>query len=209
MAWRKPSKTKEPENKEKAYEYAVFLLSLQLRTVGEIREKMQKRGYSSTVIENVIGQLLEQKYLNDERYAEVFLDNLKKYKTFGFYGIKKKLMEKKLPSSIIEGILSEGFTLEEELKIAKRFLKKEGVAVKSSADDMNTSDNTYNTYDEEKSKQKQKLFAKLKSRGFRSAVISQLIRWFVADRYADWAAEAYFYIISAVPSPFTGEGEQI
>ena len=87
--WKKPSKTKEPENLNKAYEYAVFLLSLQLRTVGEIREKMEKRGYPPAIIESVLEQLHEQKYLDDERYAEVFLDNLKQYKNLGYFGIKR------------------------------------------------------------------------------------------------------------------------
>lgn len=122
--FKKFSKTREPENLEKAYEYAVFLLSLQLRTAGEIREKMQRRGYSSAVIEKTIDQLHDQKYLDDERYAVVFLDNLKQYKNLGYYGIKKKFMLKKLPMSLIEKVLDEGLSKEEELKIAKRFLKK-------------------------------------------------------------------------------------
>jgi SOS response regulatory protein OraA/RecX len=172
--WKAKSKTKEPENLGKAYEYAVFLLSLQLRTVGEVREKMEGRGYTSAVIENVLEQLHDQKYLDDERYAEVFLNNLKQYKNLGYYGIKKKFMLKKLSAEVIEKTLQDGLSKEEELKIARRMLKKEGVAVKSSADD-GSSDVTYNTYDEEKSKQKQKIVVKLKSRGFRGEVIAKLM----------------------------------
>lgn len=167
------SKTKEPANKQKAYEYAVFLLSLQLRTVGEIREKMQKRGYTSAIIENVLEQLHDQKYLDDERYAEVFLDNLKQYKNLGYYGIKKKFMLKKLPAELIGKVLEEGLSKEEELQIARRMLKKEGVVVKASDDA--SADFTYNTFDEEKSKQKQKLAQKLKARGFRGDVIAKLV----------------------------------
>jgi regulatory protein len=172
--WKKPSKTKEPENKEKAYEYAVFLLSLQLRTVGEIRQKMEGRGYTSAVIENVLEQLHDQKYLDDERYAEVYLDNLKQYKNLGYYGIKKKFMLKKLSADVIEKTLQDGLSKEEELKIARRMLKKEGVAVKSLSDE-ETSAISYNTYDEGQSKQKQKIVAKLKSRGFRGDVIAKLM----------------------------------
>jgi regulatory protein len=168
------SQTKEPENEAKAYEYAVFLLSLQLRTAGEVREKMEGRGYSPEVIEKIMEQLHSQHYLDDERYAQVFLENLKSYKNLGYYGIKKKFMMKKLPQDIMSKVLDEGLSLSDELKIAKRFLKKEGVAVKSSTDDEAT-ENSYNTFDEEKSKQRQKLSAKLKSRGFRGDVISKLI----------------------------------
>src|SRR3989338_11068688 len=126
--------TTEPDSMEKAYEYAVFLLSLRLRTEGEVKEKMKGRGYNQNVIDNIVGQLKEQKYLDDQRYAEVFLDNLKKYKNFGFYGIKKKFMEKKLPSSIIESVLALGLTVDDEKIIAERFIKKEGLRIENQED---------------------------------------------------------------------------
>jgi SOS response regulatory protein OraA/RecX len=192
--WDKPSKTKEPLNEQKAYEYAVFLLSLQLRTIGEIKEKMERRGYTSAIIEYVTDQLRDQKYLDDERYAQVFLDNLKQYKNLGYFGIKKKFLMKKLPPELISKILDEGLTVEDELKIAKRLLKKEGtsgVILSPSASDLsaealakvedeeslNTDDgeNYYNSFDEAKSKQKQKLAQKLKARGFRGEVLAKLI----------------------------------
>jgi SOS response regulatory protein OraA/RecX len=113
--------------------------------------------------------------LDDERYAQVFLENLKVYKNLGYYGIKKKLMMKKLPIEVITKILDEGLSIQDELKIAKRFLKKEGIVAKASGDE-ESSENSYNTFDEEKSKQKQKLSAKLKSRGFRGDVIAKLVR---------------------------------
>ncbi len=175
MVWTRTSKTKEPENLEKAYDYAVFLLSLQLRSVGEIREKMDKRGYSPAIIEEILNRLRDQKYLDDARYAEIFLDNLKQYKNLGYFGIKKKFMMKKLPNDLIEKVLADGLSLEDELKIAKRFLKKEGVAVKSSANEEEISDNTYSTYNESQSTQKQKLAQKLRARGFRGDVIARLV----------------------------------
>jgi regulatory protein len=173
--YKQSSKTKEPENQRKAYEYAVFLLSLQLRTVGEIREKMERRGYTSAVIEQTIEQLHENKYLDDERYAQVFLDNLKQYKNLGYFGVKKKFLMKKLPTELIGRVLDEGLTAAEELKIAKRFLAKEGTAIKPSSADEESSGITYSTYDEGQGKQKQKILAKLKSRGFRGEVIAKLM----------------------------------
>src|SRR5579864_8612429 len=105
------NKTKEPENSSKAYEYAVFLLSLKLRTIGEVLKKMQGRGYSEKIIEDTIEQLKNQRYLDDQRYAEIFLENLKAYKNLGYYGIKKKFMEKRLPPEVIDSVLGAGFTI--------------------------------------------------------------------------------------------------
>lgn len=147
--------------KERAYGYAVYLLSLKLRTEGEIREKMRLKKYSSQIVDYVVEQLLGNRYLDDQRYAEVYLENLKKYKNFGFYGIKKKLMEKRLPQEMIEQVLTDGLSTDEEVKIAKRFLAKE------------KSKTPYQTA--EGGRDGARLAGKLKSRGFRVDVISKLL----------------------------------
>jgi regulatory protein len=170
--YKQPSKTKEPENLDKAYDYAVFLLSLKLRTVGEILKKMEDRGYGQLIIDEVIDRLKDQKYLDDAKYAEVFLENLKAYKNFGYYGIKKKFMEKKIPASLIDSTLQAGLTAKDEIKIAQRLLKKEGIEVKQKKDE---EENQYSTFNEEATKEKQKLANRLKSRGFRGEVISRLL----------------------------------
>jgi regulatory protein len=173
--WKKSEKTKEPENEQKAYEYAVFLLSLKLRTVGEVIGKMQRRGYTEAIIEKTIEQLKSYKYLNDDQYAEIFLENLKAYRNFGYYGIKKKFMEKKLPTALIETVLEQGLSLKDEQKIAERFLKREGFAVKPKAanDDQEIQYRTFG--DQEQNKQKTKMANRLKSRGFRGEVIAKLL----------------------------------
>ena len=170
--FKKTQKTREPENKEKAYEYAVFLLSLRLRTIGEVLKKMADRGYTASIIEETIERLKEQKYLDDHRYAEIFLENLKTYKTLGYYGIKKKMMEKKLPHELIESILSENLSAAEELKIGKRLLTKLGYEIKTKADD----EVHYQTFgDEDENKQRQKMALKLKGKGFRGEVVAKLL----------------------------------
>ena len=172
--WKSNSKTKEPDNTEKAYDYAVFLLSLKLRTMGELLQKMQGRGYTETVISGVLEQLKQNHYIDDQRYAEVFLENLKAYRNFGYYGIKKKFMEKKLPMDLIERVLGEGLSVAEEIKIAKRLLKKEKFEQHS---ELSTEETVhYRTYeDTELNKQKQKMTNRLRSRGFRGEVISRVV----------------------------------
>lgn len=190
--------TKGPANKEKAYEYAVYLLSLSLRTSGELEKKLKEKGYTEETIHTVLKELKEARYVDDERYAEVYLENLKKYKTFGFYGIKKKLMEKRLPQKIIERVLSEGLGEEEEIKIAKRFLKKLEVSSvrqikktlpNSEEDAKHEAKPRYHSAEDESYGARQKpqynsprgglygaqLAQKLRARGFSSSVISKLI----------------------------------
>ncbi len=185
--YKKTKPLKEPENFGKGYEYAVFLLSLRLRTTGEIREKMLRRGFTVEVIEKVIANLLGHKYLDDQKYAEIFLENLKKYKSFGFYGIKKKMMTKKLPQSIINQVLEEGLPVEEEMKIGKKFIEKNKIA-NGARQSLTQRGSPHSPEGLLVTSQKKKapdyssnlgvrarLAQKLSSRGFRSEVISKLV----------------------------------
>ncbi|MEK7617683.1 MAG: RecX family transcriptional regulator [Patescibacteria group bacterium] len=149
----------------KAYDYAMFLLNIRLRTEGEIASKLQIKNYKFQIIQEVIAGLKAQRYLDDLRYAEVYLENLKKYKNWGYYGIKKKFMEKKLSSIIIEQVLTEGLSEEEELAIAKKLFTKLNSLPLRGRDKggvMTRED-------------KSRLAQKLKARGFRGNIISKLI----------------------------------
>lgn len=145
------------KNFEKAYGYAVYLLGLKLRTEGELREKMRLKKHSPHVADLVIQELLSNRYIDDQRYAEVYLENLKKYKHFGFFGIKKKLLEKRLPADIIESVLIAGLSEEDELKIAQRYIKNYEIGSM-------------------KYEEKQKLAQKLRARGFRTSVAILAVR---------------------------------
>ncbi len=161
MAFNKSSKTKQPDSLEHAYNYAIFLLGLSMRTENEMRRKMTLRGYNPDIIEQTISKLYEEKLLDDHHYAEVYINSLREYRTFGFYGIKKKLLEKQLPKNDIEELLDSELPLEEEIKIAQKLLIKElGNDYKKS---------NFTQID------KQKLARKLQAKGFRMDVIMKLV----------------------------------
>ncbi len=156
--------TPKSENENKAYEYAMFLLNIRLRTEGELRGKMGEKGYKGEVIDAVMGRLKDAHYVNDQRFAEVYLENLKKYKSWGYFGLKKKLMEKRLPMPLIESVLSENLSEEEELEVAKRFLKKQNSLPLRGRDKGGVS-----------REDKSRLARKLAAKGFSGSVVSKLI----------------------------------
>jgi len=95
-----------------------------MRSVGELQEKLQQKKYPPKIIFQVLRELEDLDFLDDLRYAQIFVENLKIYKSFGYYGIKTKLMQRKIPSEIIVQVLEEFFTEDQELAVAKRFLLK-------------------------------------------------------------------------------------
>lgn len=160
--FKKAKPLKDPQDYDHGYQYALFLLNLSMRTVGEIKEKMAKRGYDQKVINRVVQTLLEDKYLNDDNYAEVFINSMKNYKTWGRFMMKKKLYEKKLPKQLIEQKLDEFLSGKEELEVAKRYLQKDFSDLKM-IKDLDYED-------------KQKWMRKLISRGFGMDVATRLIK---------------------------------
>ena len=151
--FKKAKPLKKPDDIEHAYNYVLFLLNLRLRTEGEIRKKMSGRGYIPQVIDEIVVRLLQERLIDDDRYAEIFIENMKSYKQYGFYQMKKKLMEKLLPKDIIENKLEELVGVADEQKIAERYVKKEF--------------GTVATIKKLNYEEKQKVVRRLISRGFR------------------------------------------
>lgn len=114
---------------ESAYNQAVKYLSIRLHTVGELSDKLRKKGYEQQIILDVLRHLEELDFINDKRYAQIFTENLKQYRDFGYYGVKAKLMKKRVPTDIIEEVMEEFFTPDDELVVARRYsdkLKRQG-----------------------------------------------------------------------------------
>ena len=109
---------------ELAYNQAIKYLSVRLHTTGELFDKLRKKKHPKDLAVRVIRRLEEIDFLNDQRFAQIFVENLKRYKSFGYYGIKAKLMQRKIPSEIIVSVLEEFLQVEEEMAVAKRFLAK-------------------------------------------------------------------------------------
>lgn len=104
-------------------DYALYLLSLRSQSSEMLRQKLERKKYEAKDIDAALSRLTELGYINDEQYAQTFFENLKKYKNFGFYGIKNKLILKKIPRKSIDKMLKT-FTLAQEKEIASRFISQ-------------------------------------------------------------------------------------
>lgn len=159
----KPAKPlKKPDDEEHGYNYALFVLNLSMRTETEMKEKMLKRGYFPEVINKVIKRLIEDRYLDDKRYAEVFLESMKRAKYYGQFVIRRKMMEKKLPKEIIANTLKEFLSDEDEKEIATRYLEKNFGELK--------------TLGKLPYEEKQKIMRRLLSRGFGIDLVKQCLQ---------------------------------
>lgn len=112
------------EQETKAYDKALRLLSMRMHSMSELTKKLERKGFGKEAVAKIIVQLREQDLLNDERAASSYLDSLIAYKTFGYYGIKAKMIQKGFSQELIEDLLASRLDLGVEESIAKKFLEK-------------------------------------------------------------------------------------
>ncbi|HMQ01474.1 MAG TPA: RecX family transcriptional regulator [Candidatus Doudnabacteria bacterium] len=159
--FKKARALKDPTDYDHGFQYALFLLNLSMRTTSEVKEKMTRRGYIPAVINEVINNLLQEKYLDDKNYAEVFINSMKNYKTWGRFMMKKKMYEKQLPKELIEESLNQHVTITDEIAIAQRYLERQYKEVELGS----------LSYEG-----KQKIMKRLLARGFGMDVVIKLVK---------------------------------
>ena len=148
----------------KIYEKALSLLKIRPHHSQELARKLALRGFDQEAIFEVLVQLTDEGMLNDEQYAQAYLESLIGYsagggsasggKTFGFYGLKAKLMQRGIEGNEAEALLKENLPFEKERELALRILDKSSGLPKA------------------------KLAQRLSAKGFKSDVIRSVLQDF-------------------------------
>jgi len=85
----------------RAKNYAFLLLKYRLRSCKEIRDRLKRKNFSSDIIETVIKDLSENKFLDDQAFARAWSD----YRLRNKIGIRRLWLELKakgIPKELIE-----------------------------------------------------------------------------------------------------------
>ncbi|AEF17299.1 Regulatory protein recX [Thermoanaerobacterium xylanolyticum LX-11] len=108
-----------------AYNDAIRILSYAMKTKKELCEKLRLKGYSDSVISDVINKLIDLHYLDDEYYAEVYVKE-KKERLFSKYRIYNELIRKGIEPSLIEIKLCELY--DNEVEVIQKLIRKKSVS---------------------------------------------------------------------------------
>lgn len=98
---------------------AFQLLSYRERTIKEIEDRLQKKEFTTDVIKTVVDYLLENDYLNEERFAEMWIRSRKNNHPRGRKLIYKELKNKGINQRIINKALEHYLSEEEEMEMAE------------------------------------------------------------------------------------------
>ncbi|MDI3311765.1 MAG: RecX family transcriptional regulator [Thermoanaerobacterium sp.] len=108
-----------------AYNDAIRILSYTMKTKKEIYEKLRLKGYSSSIIDDVINKLVDLHYIDDEYYAEIYVKE-KKERLFSKYRIYNELIRKGIEPSVIELKLCELYN--NELDVIQKLINKKSIS---------------------------------------------------------------------------------
>lgn len=95
--------------KQSAKSIAVRLLSRREHSAFEIRDKLARREFDDSEIEQAIVELIQGDWLSDERFAEAYI-RMRQIKGFGPIRISIELNERGVKESVVETYLYSGET---------------------------------------------------------------------------------------------------
>lgn len=148
-------------------QYALNYLVKRHHSKSELRTKLKQKKIAVDIIELVLNELEQKKYIDDYAFARIFSDEKIKAKSWGKFKIKAELIKRGISANIIEEMLKEkfvnGLEIETGLELAR---KKLDILVKRKAD---------------LPKIKSKIFAFLISRGYDYDSCQNILNKLLAD----------------------------
>ncbi len=154
----------EYEIKNSAFRY----LSNRSHSTFELKRKLKKKKFDFDIIDRVVSELLEKKYLDDFHFAENFVRNRIERRKEGIIKITSELYKKgvsrEIISNVIEVVKELPVNYENAFEVGKVKLEK-----------------IYKRGESDKNKIKSKLFNFLKGRGFTNDIIFEVINKLIVE----------------------------
>ena len=124
---------RKPLSPEKAHAKAESYCAYQERSQQEVRDKLYDWGLYSTQVEQLISTLIQDNFLNEERFALAFAQGKLRIKGWGRIKIKQALKFKRVPDKLIQKALKNLDYDEYEQKLIAVFQKKDRLLTEKDA----------------------------------------------------------------------------
>ena len=100
------NKPKQPLTPDQAFNRAAAICARSEQSLGDMRGKLVKWGLNSRDTNQVLSQLIEQDFINDERYARAFVKDKFAFNGWGRVKIAYQLRQKGIPTEYITDALT-------------------------------------------------------------------------------------------------------
>ncbi len=96
------------ERLQRALDIGYAYLNRRERTVAEVRAQLERKGVSAELIDAAVGTFAEQGFLNDERFAELFVSDKRELEQWGSERIRRGLLARGIERELAERALAPG-----------------------------------------------------------------------------------------------------
>jgi regulatory protein len=115
---------------EQAFQHAKIYCSYQERSHRETKEKLYSFGLTRIDIEHILSRLVEEDYLNEERYAAAYARGKFRIKQWGRIKIKYELKQKQVSDYCIKNAMKE-IDEEEYMKTLGKLMEEKLIELES------------------------------------------------------------------------------
>jgi regulatory protein len=108
----------------RAKQQAYRLLAYRSRTANELRDRLQRRGYAAAIVDEVLGQLAADGYIDDRKLALDWARYRLQAKPLGRRRLAWELQRRGVPSESLEEVLREVYSEFDEGMLAEQAARK-------------------------------------------------------------------------------------
>lgn len=107
---------------DKAFGWALNLISHRSRSEWEIREYLKRKEYEPDITEQAVGKLRERGYINDEDFARRWVESRRLLKATSKRRLSQELRQKRVSDEAIEKVLAADET--DEAEVLKQLIER-------------------------------------------------------------------------------------
>ena len=165
---RKPAKPRAYLNEAGLYEYAIRSLARSMRTEADLRRLMETRVEpgepGAAIIATVVARLKQQKYLDDQSFAETYARLRQQNEKLGVRRVRQNLQQKGVGAKLIADTLESRYANVDEEALARQHLERKRIRKP------------------ENEKETARVLRRLVAAGFSTSVIYKILRqWNIPD----------------------------
>jgi len=121
----------ELEKKEldhQAFHAAISLMNYRMRSKAELRKRLAEKGYELGTIDKVIQQLEEKKFINDELFAQAFINDKIHSRLLGPIALRRELIPHRLDNEMVEKLIQNAYNETSEKELVERLMTKRHIS---------------------------------------------------------------------------------
>lgn len=108
----------------KTLDRAYRILGIRSHSVAELTEKLLKKQDDTEIVEQVIQELRERRYLDDASFASEFIESTLRRRPIGRFLLLQKLKQKGIAEDVLQDALDERYPAEREQELAAELVSK-------------------------------------------------------------------------------------